>query len=72
VFFFFYVQALKEFSQLPPPIGLKFTLTPEMLQPSQVAANKVEKLKAVQFPMDMIRIGYFKVRNYYIILVGQM
>ncbi|TKY52303.1 hypothetical protein E2542_SST23823 [Spatholobus suberectus] len=57
-------RALKEFSQLPPPLGLKFTLTPEMLQPSrpcQLAANKVEKLKAAQFPMDMLRIGYFKI-----------
>ncbi|KAK7356150.1 hypothetical protein VNO80_15416 [Phaseolus coccineus] len=58
-------RALKEFSQLPPPIGLKFTLTPEMLQPSQIAANKVEKLKAVQFPMDMLRIGYFKIEAKY-------
>ncbi|KAG4397427.1 hypothetical protein GLYMA_10G147300v4 [Glycine max] len=59
-----YKRALKEFSQLPPLLGLKITMTPEMLQPtktSQVAANnKVEKLKAVQFPMDMLRIGYFK------------
>jgi len=39
-------------------------LTPEMMQPSEVAAaNKVEKLKAVQFPMNMLRIGYFMVRN---------
>lgn len=61
------LQALKEFSQLPPPLGLKITMTPEMLQStrtSQVAANnKVEKLKAVQFPMNMLKIGYFKVRN---------
>jgi len=64
---FFNLQALKEFSQLPPPLGLKITMTPEMLQStrtSQVAANnKVEKLKAVQFPMNMLKIGYFKVRN---------
>ncbi|XP_047155620.1 uncharacterized protein LOC124826744 [Vigna umbellata] len=59
-------RALREFSQLPPPIGLKFTLTPEMMQPSQVAAaNKVEKLKAVQFPMNMLRIGYFKIEAKY-------
>ncbi|KAH1229564.1 hypothetical protein GmHk_10G029271 [Glycine max] len=64
-----YKRALKEFSQLPPPLGLKITMTPEMLQPaktSQVAANnKVEKLKAVQFPMDMLRIGYFKIEAKY-------
>eukprot|EP00256_Glycine_max_P052069 XP_014618311.1 uncharacterized protein LOC100787534 isoform X2 [Glycine max] len=63
------LQALKEFSQLPPLLGLKITMTPEMLQPtktSQVAANnKVEKLKAVQFPMDMLRIGYFKIEAKY-------
>ncbi|CAJ1977841.1 unnamed protein product [Sphenostylis stenocarpa] len=71
VFFIFCAQALKEFSQLPPPLGLKFTMTPEMLQPSEVAGNKIEKLKAVQFPMDMLRIGSFKVRNYIMITVGQ-
>ncbi|KAL2325587.1 hypothetical protein Fmac_024645 [Flemingia macrophylla] len=64
-----YKRALKEVSQLPPPLGLKFTVTPEMLQPtspSEVAvANKVEKLKAVQFPMSMLRIGYFKIEAKY-------
>ncbi|XP_027938095.1 uncharacterized protein LOC114192542 isoform X2 [Vigna unguiculata] len=59
-------RALKEFSELPPPLGLKFTLTPEMMQPSEVAAaNKVEKLKAVQFPMNMLRIGYFMIEAKY-------
>ncbi|KAG4907319.1 hypothetical protein AAZX31_20G087300 [Glycine max] len=64
-----YKRALKEFSQLPPPLGLKITMTPEMLQStrtSQVAANnKVEKLKAVQFPMNMLKIGYFKIEAKY-------
>ncbi|KAK7392081.1 hypothetical protein VNO78_20508 [Psophocarpus tetragonolobus] len=64
-------RALKEFSQLPPPLGLKFTLPPEMLQPTSsphqlsLAPNKVEKFKAVQFPIDMLSIGYFKVEAKY-------
>lgn len=60
------MQALKEVVELPPPLGLKFTITPEMLQPT-IAPNKVEKLKAVQFPMNVLIIGYFKVRNNLII-----
>ncbi|RDX89704.1 hypothetical protein CR513_28530, partial [Mucuna pruriens] len=70
-----YNRALKEFSMLPPPLGLKFSLTDEMLQPSigdvktttpcQLAAKRLEKLKAVQFPMDMLRIGYFKIEAKY-------
>ncbi|KAK7278010.1 hypothetical protein RJT34_23031 [Clitoria ternatea] len=65
-----YTRALKEFSQLPPPLGLKFTVAPEMLQPakqnSQLAPNKkVDKLKAAQFPMDMLLIGFFKVEAKY-------
>ncbi|XP_029124856.1 uncharacterized protein LOC114915038 [Cajanus cajan] len=61
-------RALKEVFQLPPPLGLKFTVPPEMLQQtssSQLAANKVEKLKAVQFPMSMLKIGYFKIEAKY-------
>lgn len=64
---------LRELSKHPLPLGLKLTLTPEMLPYSEQKTNavtetscqheskKVEKLKAVHFPIYMLMIGLFKV-----------
>lgn len=64
---------LRELSKYPLPLGLKLTLTPEMLPYTEQNTNavtetsclhetkKVEKLKAVHFPICMLMIGFFKV-----------
>ncbi|KAK2403217.1 ATP-dependent DNA helicase [Trifolium repens] len=71
---------LRELSKYPLPLGLKLTLTPEMLPYKEQKTNdatkiqstscqqeikKVEKLKAVHVPMYMLMIGYFKVEAKY-------
>ncbi|CAJ2628804.1 unnamed protein product [Trifolium pratense] len=71
---------LRELSNYPLPLGLKLTLTPEMLpyteQKTNVASKihstscqqqikKVEKLKAVHVPMYMLMIGFFKIEAKY-------
>lgn len=58
---------LSEVSKHPPPLGLKLTLTPDMLPLTEQKYNaaprfrKVDKLKAVHFPIYMLTIGAFKV-----------
>ncbi|KAJ1383499.1 hypothetical protein SESBI_43334 [Sesbania bispinosa] len=66
---------LKELSKHPLPLGLRLTVTPEMLQfreqkmngvtetttPCIPEVKKVEKLKAVHFSINMLMIGFYKV-----------
>jgi hypothetical protein len=67
---------LSELSKYPLPLGLKLSLTPEMLPYKEQKTNaatkiqstscqeqikKVEKLKAVHVPMYLLMIGFFKV-----------
>lgn len=71
---------LREISKHTLPLGLKLTLTPEMLPFTEQNMNddtkittsfkleeikKVEKLKAVHFPMYMLIIGFFKIEAKY-------
>ncbi|CAL5208658.1 unnamed protein product [Lathyrus oleraceus] len=68
---------LRELSKYPLPLGLKLTLTPDMLPYSEQNTNavtetscqheskKVEKLKAVHFPIYMLMIGLFKIEAKY-------
>ncbi|CAI8603530.1 unnamed protein product [Vicia faba] len=68
---------LRELSKYPLPLGLKLTLTPDMLPYTEQKTNavtetscrlvtkKVEKLKAVHFPMYMLMIGFFKIEAKY-------
>ncbi|XP_057425409.1 uncharacterized protein LOC130718802 [Lotus japonicus] len=54
---------LEDLSKGPLPLGLKLTLTPEMLQFKE--AKKVEKLKAAHFQSYMLMIGFFKIEAKY-------
>ena len=84
LFFFQVKRGLKEFSKLPPPLGLRLTITPSLVQlreenlngadvaitPCQEPPNKIEKLKAVHLPMCSLMIGFYKVTQFIVQLMN--